>query len=707
MPEQQSRPSADPPTGPEAPAHAATTGTPTTLGTATEGERPAAEALAGYDEERPARTLSGSVRVAVHAACALVAMFSLYQVFWPLAQGSQFSLILFLACVLPLVFLTYRSGLVVRPGRRRPIDKPADNPTAADWLLAGVALAVALYPVLPVRIGVAAGGFNAFLDRQGVLATPDVLAGAILLVLVLEATRRTTGWVLPVACLLALGYSYYGGFLPQNWSIAHQGLNVDEIVNGLYNDASGFYGVPLGVAASYIVLFAIYAAVLDLSGAGRFFIELSFAAFGGSRTAPGRTVTLSGFLLGTVSGSGAATTVSLGSVTWPILRKAGYPPENAGGMLAAAGIGAILSPPTLGAAAFIIAEYLRVSYLQVLLWAVVPTLLYYLGIILAVEADARRHDTRAVQVDTPSVWRVLGRYGYHLVSLVVIVVFLALDIPPFQAVVYAIGIQVVLSFLDRRHALAPTRLYAALATGLRSVLAVTAVCAAAGIITSTIAKTGLGLQLASILVRAARAVTEDPTGVLVVTSVFAAVAVAVLGLAVPVTASFIIAWVIVAPALTDLGVALPEAAMFVFYFAVLSEVTPPTALAAVAAAAITGGRVVPTMWQAAKYTLPAFLVPFAFVLTDNGAALLTEGPALTVLWATGVAALAVIALAVVTGGWLVRRAGPAERALCLPAALLLLYLAPATIIAGTALLAVAVVVNLVRSRAPENREVLQ
>jgi TRAP-type uncharacterized transport system fused permease subunit len=289
---------------------------------------------------------------------------------------------------------------------------------------------------------------------------------------------------------------------------------------------------------------------------------------------------------------------------------------------------------------------------------------------------------------------------------VVIVVFLALDIPPFQAVVYAIGIQLVLSFLDRRHALTPPRLYAALATGLRSVLAVTAVCAAAGIITSTIAKTGLGLQLASILVRAARAVTEDPTGVLVVTAVFAAVAVAVLGLAVPVTASFIIAWVIVAPALTDLGVALPEAAMFVFYFAVLSEVTPPTALAAVAAAAITGGRVVPTMWQAAKYTLPAFLVPFAFVLTDNGAALLTEGPATTVLWATGVAALAVAALAVVTGGWLVRPAGPVERALCLPAALLLLYLAPATIIAGTALLAVAVAVNLVRSRTPEIREVL-
>nr|WP_051580279.1 TRAP transporter fused permease subunit [Pseudonocardia acaciae] len=645
--------------------------------------------MAGYDEERPARSLSGRVETAVNVISALVAAFSLYQVFFPLPAGRQFALMLFLACVLPLVFLCYRSG--AGQGRRGG----ADNPGPADWALAVVAVAVGLYPVLPVTIGDGGGGYNAFLDRQGLLTTPDLIAGAVLLVLVLEACRRTTGWVLPAACLLALAYSYYGGFLPQNWPIAHQGLNPDEIINGLYNDASGFYGVPLAVAASYIVLFALYAAVLDMSGAGRFFIELSFAMFGGSRTAPGRTVTLSGFLLGTVSGSGAATTVSLGSVTWPILRRAGYPAENAGGVLAAAGIGAILSPPTLGAAAFIIAEYLRVSYLQVLLWAILPTVLYYLGILLAVEIDARRYGTRAVAVRTAGgPWRLLGRFGYHLVSLVVIIVFLALDIPPFTAVVYAIGIQLVLSFLDKRHALTPRRLFDALAGGLRSALAVAAVCAAAGIITSTIAKTGLGLQLASILVNTARAVTDNPTGTLVVTAVLAALAIAVLGLAVPVTASFIIAWVIIAPALTDLGVAAPEAAMFIFYFAVLSEVTPPTALAAVAAAAITGGRVVATMWQAAKYTLPAFLVPFAFVLTDNGAALLTEGPAVTVLWASLVAGLAVAALAVVTGGWLVGRAGPIERALCLPAALLLLYLAPATIVAGVALLAAAVAVHL-------------
>ncbi|MGH4008159.1 MAG: TRAP transporter permease [Pseudonocardiaceae bacterium] len=656
------------------------------------------ETVIAQDEERPARRLTGPVAAGVTAASALIAGSVLYQVFWPLAQGNQFSLILFLALTLPLVFLSYRSG--VWPGRRLQVGDKPDNPTVADYLLAALALAVCLYPVLPVELGTGGGGFDAFLDRQGILAAPDVLAGAVLLLLVLDACRRTTGWVLPAVCLMFLAYSYYGGLLPQNWSIAHQGLNIDEIVNALYNDASGFYGVPLDVAASYIVLFAIYAALLELSGAGRFFIELSLAAFGRSRTAPGRTVALSGFLLGTVSGSGTATTVSLGSVTWPILRRAGYPAEHAGGMLAAAGIGAILSPPTLGAAAFIIAEYLQVSYLQVLLWAIVPTLLYYLGILLAVEIDARRLGATAVEVATASPWRLLGRFGYHFISLVMIVLFLALGIPPFTAVVYACGVQLVLSYLDRRHALTPRRLYTALATGVRSVLPVIAVCAAAGIITSTIAKTGLGLQMSSVLVGAARAVTDNPTGMLIATAVLAAVAVALLGLAVPVTASFIIAWVIIGPALMHLGVAPPEAAMFLFYFAVLSEVTPPTALAAVAASAITGGRVMATMMQAAKYALPAFLVPFAFVLTGNGAALLTLGSPATIFWTAVISAVAVAALAVATGGWLIRRAGWAERILCLLAALLLLYLEPTAIAVGAALLAAAVVIHLLRPRAP-------
>ncbi|GAA3839077.1 MULTISPECIES: TRAP transporter fused permease subunit [Amycolatopsis] len=640
--------------------------------------------VAEHDEERPARRLSRGPDLLVYLAALAVALLVLKQVFFPYSKGNQFYLVIFLGCTLPLVFLCYRP---LARSRRSP-----DNPWLLDWALSVVALVVGLYPVL--------SGYDDFLDRQGQLSTLDIVAGALLLLLILEATRRTTGWVLPVVCLLFLAYAYYGGYLPPDWGIAHAGVDFSQIINALYNDASGFFGTPLDVAASYIVLFTIYGAVLEASGAGRFFVDISFAAFRRSRTAPGRTTVLSGFLLGTVSGSGTATAVSLGSITWPILKRAGYPKEHAGGLLAASGIGAILSPPTLGAAAFIIAEYLQTSYLTVLIWASVPTLLYYLGIVFAMEADARRFHAKPVDVERGDPWRLLLRGGYHFLSLAIIVVFLALDIPPFAAVVYATGVAALFALIARRRDLRgwAVDMVGALSRGVRGALPVIAVCAAAGVITSTITKTGLGLELADALVDVARAVTDNATVVLVLTVLLSAVAVGVLGLAVPVTASFIIAWVVIAPALETLGVAPAERAMFIFYYAVLSEVTPPTALAAVAAAAITGGRVMKTMWQCWKYTLPAFLVPIAFVLTDNGAALLLQSGAVTVVWVLAVSALAVAALGVVTGGWLFGPVHPVVRVLFVPAAVCLLYLEPGPIVAGLAFGVAATAAHLVIRR---------
>ncbi|GAA2475115.1 TRAP transporter permease [Winogradskya humida] len=633
------------------------------------------------DEELPSRTLAGPIGLGVAIVAFAVALLVLFQVFRPLAQGSQFYLIIFLAGTLPMVFLGYRSGL---RGSAR------DRPTVADWGLAALTLLVCLYPVNPFT-----GGYDGFLDRQGLLDTPDVVAGAVMLLLVVEACRRTTGLALPIVCLVFLGYAYYGGLLPQNWSIAHSGLDFAQIVDALYNSGSGFYGTPLDVAASYIVLFTIYGAVLDLSGASRFFVDLSVAAFRRSRSAAGRTAVAAGFLLGTVSGSGTATAVSVGAVTWPLLRRAGYPPEQAGGMLAAAGVGAILSPPTLGAAAFIVAEYLDVSYLTVLGWAMIPTLLYYLGIVLAVEIDSRRFGVRPVEAPDTSARHLLLRSGYHFSSLVLIVVLLAVGQSATRAVVYATLAAVALSFLDRRSWLTPRRLFTALSAGVRGVLAVVAVCTAAGIITATTTKTGLGAQLASLLVSGARAVTDNPTAVLALTVVLAAVALAVLGLAVPVTASFIIGWVIIGPALLGLGVSAPAAAMFVFYYSVLSEVTPPTALAAVGASAITGGRTVPTMWQALKYALPAFLAPIAFVLTGPGEHLLGRGSFIDILWTTAVAALAVGGLAIATGGWVpgIGAAGVPSRVLGGLAGVLLLYLAPVTIALGVVALGLALILR--------------
>ncbi|WP_406601214.1 TRAP transporter permease [Micromonospora yasonensis] len=660
------------------------------------------ELAARFEDEKPGRVLSGPVGLLFTGVTVTIALLALWQVFFPLPQGSKYYLIIFLAGVLPAVFVAYPSG--VRLGRRAADDAaPAQRsgPTPLDWALALAALVSCLYPVLPVTIGAGGGGYDAFLDRQGLLDPLDVAMGSVLLLLLVEACRRTTGWILPAVCLLFLGYGYYGGLLPQSWPVAHAGLDFDQLVDAFYNSDSGFYGTPLDVAASYIVLFTIYGAVLDLSGAGRFFVELSAAAFRRSRTAPGRTAVASGFLLGTVSGSGAATTVSIGAVTWPILRRAGYPPERAGGMLAAAGVGAILSPPTLGAAAFIIAEYLGVSYLQVLGWATVPTILYYLGILLSVEIDARRSGVRPVVIATGSAWRLLARFGYHFLSLIVIIVVLATGASAVRAVVIATALAAALSFLDRRHRLTPARLVEALGGGVRGVLAVSAVCAAAGIITATTTKTGLGPQAAALLVSGAQAVSSEPAVVLVLTALLAAVALTLLGLAVPVTASFVIGWVIIGPALLNLGVTAPAAAMFVFYFAVLSEVSPPTALAAVAAAAVTGGRLVPTMWQTLRYALPAYLIPIAFVITPTGLGLLGIGGPERIVVAGVVSAVGVTLLAVAAGGWLpgVGPAGVPERILGALAGLALLWLEPVPVTVGSLLAAVLVVGVLVRRRA--------
>jgi TRAP transporter 4TM/12TM fusion protein len=650
---------------------------------------PLAGVDAGEDVERPGRRLPPRLAAGVTVVAAALSLFVLWRVFVPDPRGALPYRMAFLGVVLPLVFVCF-------PARRRPPgpvadrdDDPPARPSVLDWVLAAAALAALLWPLTR---------FDDFIARAAEPTTLDLVAGSVTIVLVLEATRRTTGWVLPGVCVTFLLFAYYGGFLPASWTIGHRGYDPDRIVGQLFMTTEGIFGVPLDVAATYIVLFTIYGAALQLSGGAQFFLDLSLAAFRRSRSAPGRTVTMAGFLLGTVSGSGTATAVSLGSVSWPILRRAGYPPEQGAGVLAAAGIGAILSPPTLGAAAFIIAEYLRVGYLTVMLYAVVPTLLYYLGILLAIEIDARRIGARPVDVATPPFGRLLLRFGYHFASLVAIVVLLALGVSVFRAVVLATMLVVVLSFLDRSHRMTPRRIYRALALGVTGVLGVTATTAAAGIIVGITTLTGLGLNLSGLIVDAAGAVADNPGLALFLTALLAAVAVLVLGLAVPVTASFVIAAVIIAPALKGLGVSDAEAYMFVFYYAVLSEVSPPTALAAVAAAAITGGDPVRTMAVTWRYSLPAFLVPFAFVLTSNGSALLGQGPlAEVVLW-TLVSCLAVAALAVATGGWLLGPAGRVERGLCAVAAVALLFLEPVPVLTGAAVLALAVGFHAIRRR---------
>ena len=558
-----------------------------------------------------------------------------------------------------------------------------------DWLLAAGGVATAAYLIW---------GGDDFFDRSIVPNDWDIVFGVALIVLVLEAMRRTTGWILPVVTGCFLLYAFFGAYLPAPWT--HKGYEIPRLVGHMYMTLEGIYGTAVAVSSTLIILFTIYGAFLQFSGAGKFYIDFSFSAMGGKPTGAGRTVTLASFLLGGPSGSGVATTVTLGAVAAPMLAKVGYSKEEAGGLLAAGGLGAIISPPVLGAAAFLIAEFLKISYLDVLLMAVIPTCLYYLTLFLMVEIDVRKFGMKDVLFErVESAWSLTKKYGFHFLSLVSIIAFMLMGFSPELSVFWATVVAFATSFLRRDCALFPRKLIQALEGGSLAVLNVAATCAGAGIIVGVVTLTGLGLKFSSIVLAYAG-------NSLLLTAIYTALIVWIVGLAVPVTASYIICAVIAAPALIALKVPEFAAHMFIFYYAVLSEVSPPTALSPFAAAAITGGDPYKTTLQCWKYTTPAFLVPFMFVLDPSGQGLLLTGSIKTLAGAdwgsialvTFTAAIGILALVGGFQGWLFRRTTWYERWMLIVAGFLLVYPKPLFDAVGLGLVAFVVGLQLFQRR---------
>src|SRR5499426_2584201 len=461
-------------------------------------------------------------------------------------------------------------------------------------------------------------GGEEFTDRATMPTHLDVVLGVVFIILLLEATRRTTGWIVPFVALSFMAYAMAGPYLPPPWT--HRGYDISQLVGHLFITLEGIFGIPVDVSSSLIILFTIYGAFLQHSGAGKFFIDFSMALMGHKANSAGRTVVLSSFLLGGPSGSGVATTVTIGAVAYPLMQKAGFEKNAAGGLLAAGGLGAIISPPVLGAAAFLIAEFLKISYLDVIWMAAIPTLLYYFSILVMVELDAAKYGGGGeLLVEKATLWRITRGYWFHFGSLVSIIAFMLYGFSPVLSVFWATMLAIAVSYLRRDTALVPSKLVRALAEGTTGVLSIAATCATAGIIVGVTTLTGLAQRFADIIIGYAQ-------GNLVLTALFSAAIVWVVGLAVPVTASYIMCAVIAAPALIKLGVPDYAAHMFIFYYAVLSEVSPPTALSPFAAAAITGGSPYRTTLQAWKYTMPAFLVPFVFVCDPLGVGLLLKTP---------------------------------------------------------------------------------
>jgi TRAP transporter 4TM/12TM fusion protein len=575
-----------------------------------------------------------------------------------------------------------------------------------DWIVAFAAVAIVVYIIR---------GGDDFWDRNTSPDNWDIFFGVLLILMILEGMRRASGWIIPGVVIAFLLYAMFGENLPGSW--AHQNYEIGRLVGQMYMTLEGIFGVAVDVSSSLIILFTIFGAFLQYSGAGKFFIDFSLSAMGGKSTGAGRTVVLASFLLGGPSGSGVATTVTLGSVAYPMLAKAGYGKDAAGGLLAAGGLGAIISPPVLGAAAFLIAEFLKISYLDVLLMATIPTCLYYFALFLMVEIDARKFGMSGVRFErVESLWNLTKQYWFHFLSLVSIVVFMLLGYSPVMSVFWATVASFFTSFLHRDCAMFSydlfrgrepwvkgifqSKFFKALEAGSTGVLNVAITCAGAGLIVGVVTLTGLGLKFSAIII-------EYAGGSLLLTAVYTSFIVWIVGLAVPVTASYIICAVIAAPAMIKLGVPDFAAHMFIFYYAVLSEVSPPTALSPFAAAAITRGDPYKTTLQSWKYTLPAFLVPFMFVLDSSGTGLLLTGSIKTLGHAdwgsiavvTGTAALGIAALAGGVQGWLFGRTNWVEKWLLILAGLALVYPTTTADVVGFGCFALVIVMQLLRRRA--------
>lgn len=582
-------------------------------------------------------------------------LFHLYAAFSTVDQQSLREI--HVAFALSLVFLLF------------PMVKSWRNRVAPwDLVAAGLSVGVIWY-MMTGGTWISLAGSDDFLDRYVSPTKMDVAVGAILILLVLESTRRATGWIMPIVSMMFFAYGLWGNYLPAPWT--HKGYPIVDLIAELYMTLNGIFGSAIDVSASLIILFTIFGAILQASGAGRFFIDFSLLAMKGQPNAAGRAVVLSSFLLGGPSGSGVATTVTIGTVAWPIMRQAGYGKTAAGGLLAAGGLGAILSPPVLGAAAFLIAEYLKMSYLDIVRMAIIPTCLYYFGLLVMTEIDSRKYNLRAVDPELDLTMRqLLMRYGFHFSSLISVVVLMIWGYSATYAVFWSILLAILVSYLRTDTALLPRRLIDAFAAGSIQALGVAATCACAGIIVGVITKTGLALKFSSIVIDLAG-------GSLFWTAIYTSLIVWVVGLAVPVTASYIMCAVIAAPALIKLGVPDYAAHMFIFYYAVLSEVSPPTALSPFAAATLTRADPYVTTLQSWKYALPAFLVPFIFVLDPIGAGLLLEFPKGvtwgSVIWVTIGAAAGVVALAFAAQGHITRPLGIGARIVCFVAGVSLMF----------------------------------
>ncbi|HED14962.1 MAG TPA: TRAP transporter permease [Gammaproteobacteria bacterium] len=465
-------------------------------------------------------------------------------------------------------------------------------------------------------------------SHVGAPVTSDVVMGTILLLLVLEATRRSVGPTLPIIAIIFILYAVFGIYAPG--VLKHPGASWPGLINHLYLTNQGIYGIALGVVAKYVFLFVLFGVLATRVGLGQLFIDIASVVAGRFAGGPAKVAIFSSALLGTISGSSIANTVTTGSLTIPAMKKVGYPAHFAAAVEATSSTGGQITPPIMGAAAFIMVEFLEIPYRDIILAALFPAMLHYFGIFIMVHLEAKKLGLRGLNADElPVLAQVLRQHWPTLIPLSILIYLIITGRTPDYAAVWGITACVVVGFLNPNHRLSLRDLVATLATGAKYALAVGAAAASVGIIVGVVTLTGTGFRLSFMVTQAAAHLGEFISAgwlgiwltqeglTLFFTLTFTAIACIIMGAGIPTTATYIILVSIAAPALAMLHIQPLVAHFFVFYYGVLADITPPVALAAYAGASIAGSNPFKTGNTAFRLGIAKALVPFVFVYSPS------------------------------------------------------------------------------------------
>jgi TRAP transporter 4TM/12TM fusion protein len=507
---------------------------------------------------------------------------------------------------------------------------PRSRMSVFDWLFLAASAGICVWIFF---------NSTAIMNRAGAYHAQDVIIGTALVIIVLEAARRSTGPAVPIIALVFIGYALFGRYLPD--AISHRGYTIERLSTYLSLSTDGIFGVPIGVSANFILLFILYGALLRKTGAGQFFTDVAFALTGWTKGGPAKAAVVSSTFFGMISGSSVANTVTTGSFTIPLMKRTGYPSHFAAGVEASSSTMGQIMPPIMGAAAFIMAEFLGISYFKVCVAAAIPAVLAFFSTFMQVHFRAVSLGLSGLpRSELPKIGEAFAKGWHHIFSIFLLIYFLMQDYSPERAVFWGIlatiGSSFIMALLRRESLKAFGRqIVEGLAEGAIGGVEVAAACAAAGIIIGSITMTGLGIKFSSMVVDASM-------GYLFLALPFTMIACLFLGMGVPTTAQYVIISSLVAPALVQMGVEAIAAHLFILYFGTRADITPPVALAAYAGAGIAGSDPWKTGVCAFQLGIAGFIIPFMFVYAKE---LLFIGAISHILWALVTAVLGVTCLA--------------------------------------------------------------